>query len=399
MRRVVIQEAISLSLAVLIIACSAPNSTETSDRVVVRDSAGVKIVTYPAGPFIDTISPVPLLTIGEEGEPNYEFFRLANVVSLASGNVVVANGGTHELRFYDSQGRYLRTVGRRGGGPAEFGFLSSVSVHPGDTLVVYDPNRRRLVYFDSAGTLVRGESFARDLPAQPPQSTGPCLFPGLMGVMDGGVRVIRGWGCMLFEGGEGRRPTVQSVVLEAPERQDSVGVFTAAWVWERRPTADPRNSYSLIPFLGAMTRAVGQDHLYISEGSEFEIRIFDRHARLVGLLREDTIPPQVTESDREAYLAEQANAERPHPDDVPFPDRFASYFGLMISYEGDLWAQRYPRPADSLQHWVVFPSEGQEVRRLVMPDFVVRSVRDGLVYAYRSDTLGIQTVMVLDARQ
>jgi len=103
-RRILVPGVMPTLCAALALGCSASDAVESSDRATVRDSAGVRIVTYPAGDFSDTISPVPLLTIGQEGEPDYEFFWLNMVVSLGSGNVVVANSGTHELRFYGSDG-------------------------------------------------------------------------------------------------------------------------------------------------------------------------------------------------------------------------------------------------------------------------------------------------------
>ena len=395
-RRVLARGVTSTLSATLAFACSAPDARDSPDRVNVSDSAGVRIATYPAEDFADTISPVPSLTIGQEGDLDYEFFRISSVVALSSGNVVVANGGTHELRFYGSDGRYLRTIGRRGGGPAEFGFLSTLWVRPGDTLAVLDPNRRRIVYFDSAGTFVRGESFAGDFTAQSPESTGPCIFPGLTGLLGDGTHVTRGWGCMQFEGRDGRRPTTQSIGIVRPDREDSAGTFTVAWVWERASATDPRESYSMIPFLGVMAQTVGEDRIYISEGTDFEIKIFDSYGHHVGLLREDTVPPRITQDARDAYLAAQSAAGRPHPRDVPFPERFGSYSQLMVSHEGDLWARRSARPEDEFQYWVVFPTGDQGIRRYVMPDITVKSVRAGRVYGYQSDTLGIQTVVVLD---
>jgi hypothetical protein len=396
-RRVLVPGVSAVLFAALAFACSARDASESVARVTVRDSAGVQILTYPPGDFSDTISPVPLLTIGQEGEPDYEFFRLGTAASLASGNVVVANGGTHELRFYGPDGEHVRTVGRRGGGPAEFGFLSTLWVRPGDTLAVLDPNRRRVVFFDSAGTLVRGDSYAGDLTDQQPESAGPCVFPGLMGLLGDGARVTSEWGCMMFQGRDGKRPTALPVEIVRPEGRENVDIFTAMWVWERASPANPRDLYSPIPFLGRFVFAIGQDRIYISEGMDLEIKIFDAHGRHVGLLREDTVPPRVTDADRDAYVEEQAATPRPLPADVPFPDRFGSYSELLLSFEGDLWARRYPRPGDEVQYWVVFPQGGQEARRVVMPDLSVRSVRDGRIYGHRSDTLGIQTVIVLDA--
>ncbi|MCH7563288.1 MAG: hypothetical protein IH968_05620 [Gemmatimonadetes bacterium] len=380
--------------AALALACSAPDLNEQPDLVTVRDSLGVRIVTYAAGPFDDTISAVPLLTIGQEGQPDYEFFRIRSVVSLASGNVVVANSGTPELRFYGADGRHLRTVGRRGGGPAEFGFLSTLWVRPGDTLAVMDARRRRVVYFDSAGTFARGESYAADLSRLPPE--GGCAYPNLMGLLGNGVRLTRGWQCMQLEGRDGKRPILTPIILVRPDRQLNVGVFTTGWIWERGSPTNPRDYYALIPFAGDIKYAIGDESIYLSEGSHLEIMVFDAHGQRSGVLREDSAPPRVTQADRDAYIAERAAAKRPHPEDVPFPERFPSYSRLVLSYEGELWAQRHPRPEDEVQHWVVFSPSGQKIRRVVVPDITVESVRGGRIYGHRSDSLGIQTVVVLD---
>jgi len=394
MNGVLVAGVTSLLLSVLPSGCSSHDAL-MSGGLTERDSAGVRILTHAGGGFPDTISPVPLLTIGQEGQPDYEFFRISTVASLASGNLVVANGGTHELRFYGPDGRYLRTVGQRGEGPAEFGFLSTLWIGPGDTIAVLDSRRRRIVYFDSTGTLARGQSYAQDLTNQQPDSERPCVFPGLMGLLRDGTRVTSGWGCMMFQGTDGRRPTVFPVDLVRSEEKKRVGVFTFSWVWERASPENPQDFFSIIPFAGNLAFAVGPNHIYISEGTEFEIEIFDAWGQLIGLLREGADPPQVSAADRQAYVDAQAATSRPHPADVPFPDRFGSYSELMLSPENDLWARRYPRPGDSLQYWVVFSPDGRQVRRLVLPDISVESVRDGKIYGYRTDTLGIQTVVVL----
>lgn len=379
-------------------ACSGGDPARPPD-VTERDSAGVVILTHPDGPFTDTVSSVPLLAIGQEGDPEYEFFRIGTAASLASGNIVVANGGTHELRFYDPSGEHIRTVGRRGEGPAEFGFLSTLWIGPGDTILVLDSTRRRIVYFDSAGALVRGQSYAQDLTSESPDSQNPCAFPGLMGLFEDGTRVVSGWGCMQLLGSDGRRPTTGPIDLVRGSERVNVGTFPATWVWERANPENPRDFFSLIPFSRRMTYVIGSDRLFVSEGADLEVKIFGSHGGLIGLLREDALPPRVSAADREAYVEDQAATPRPHPEDVPFPDRFGSYSQLLLSHEGELWAQRVPRPMDSLQHWVVFSKDGREIRRVLLPDVRVGSVRHGRIVGTVSDTLGIETVVVLHARQ
>jgi len=90
--------------------------------------------------------PVRLASIGsvglEEGGPD-EFGRVNSIVSDANGHIYVADGPNFEIRVFDASGRHLRTFGRQGGGPGEFGALYSLA-WIGDTLLALDPNNARI---------------------------------------------------------------------------------------------------------------------------------------------------------------------------------------------------------------------------------------------------------------
>lgn len=373
-------------------ACDAP-AERPSSGVTVEDSAGIRIVTHEAGPVLDTVALEPVLSIGREGDPDYEFFGIRQVSPLGSGNVVVANGGTSELMFYGPDGKYLRRVGRQGEGPSEFGFLTTVYTRAADTLTVMDPRRRRLVHFDSGGTFVRGESFAEDLTTASPTST--CFFPGLMGLLADGTRLTRGWGCMELTGSDGVRPTMMTLVLAHGERRDTIGRFNSNDVWERS-SGRGADAVDLIPFAHVMGWATRGNRVVFSDGLDFSLRVYDSTATLVEIYRENAVPPEVTPEDRDLYVEERAAADRPHPDDVPFPDRFGAYRQLLVSHEGEIWAQWAERPSESTTRWTVYGSDGQTVRRLVLPKIRIHAVRDGRIYGHTEDELGIQTVLALE---
>lgn len=73
---------------------------------------------------------------------------------LSDGRIVVANGGTRELRYDGSVGTFSRSVDREGEGPSEFRSLDFLGRHRGDTIVAYDARLRRLSLFDEAGEFV-----------------------------------------------------------------------------------------------------------------------------------------------------------------------------------------------------------------------------------------------------
>jgi len=365
-----------------------------SPQVEVRDSADVRIIAHGSSPFFDTVPRQPVLSIGREGDSDYEFFGIRQISPLGSGNVVVANGGTSELIFYGSDGSFLRRVGQRGEGPSEFGFLTTVYTRTEDTLAVMDPRRRRLVVFDSAGVFVRGEPFAADLTTAPPD--GICVVPGLLGVLADGARLTRGWGCMQFIGSDGLRPTLMTLELVRGENRDMLGRYSSNTVWERGGVEPGRDSYALIPLGAVMSWAVGSDRVYLSQGVRYEVSVYDGSGSLITILREDHTPSAVTSSVRSAYLEARLEVGDTIGSDVPFPAEMGAYQRLVLSHEGELWAQWASRPSESMMRWTIWSSDGMVLRHIVLPDVRVEAVRGGRIYAHLENEVGIQTVVVLE---
>ena len=74
---------------------------------------------------------------------------------LADGRIVVANGGSGELRFFDSTGSHLASRGGQGEGPGEFLQLRSLEPWPGDSIVAWFGPRANISVFDSGGNYGR----------------------------------------------------------------------------------------------------------------------------------------------------------------------------------------------------------------------------------------------------
>src|SRR5690625_4203127 len=136
--------ALLLTLTLAGCAADAPRANLATER----DSAGIRIVenaeprpgTVPEW----TIDDEPLLEIGVlDGDPAEQFFRVAGTLRLSDGRVVVADGGSGEVRVFDAEGRHLATGGGQGDGPGEFRNLSRLYRLPGDTILAWDAGLRR----------------------------------------------------------------------------------------------------------------------------------------------------------------------------------------------------------------------------------------------------------------
>ncbi len=119
-------------------------AAEVPSDFSLRDSAGVRIA--------ENLRPVSLsISLAEEPEFDIgpredgpEFISVISAVRLADGHIAAVGWAMAEMHLFDAEGRWLRTVGRRGSGPGEFEALGSVFRGPGDTLVTFEPGVNRI---------------------------------------------------------------------------------------------------------------------------------------------------------------------------------------------------------------------------------------------------------------
>lgn len=96
--------------------------------------------------------------IGSTADGPAAFGRIRSVLADADGNVYVADNLASEVRVFDAGGAHLRSFGRSGGGPGEFGNLYSLA-WVGSDLAVMDPGNIRIGRFTRDGGWVDGTRF------------------------------------------------------------------------------------------------------------------------------------------------------------------------------------------------------------------------------------------------
>jgi 6-bladed beta-propeller len=97
--------------------------------------------------------PAPLLTIGAEGDPDYEFVAVRTAHRLATGDFVVTDWQSPTIRIFSPQGHLIRKLGRKGSGPGEFQAVHDLAV-AGDTLIAYDWYLRRVTRLLPTGDIL-----------------------------------------------------------------------------------------------------------------------------------------------------------------------------------------------------------------------------------------------------
>ena len=265
------------------------------------DSAGVAVATAVEplwGPDEGwTVGEEPLLEIGAAiGDPDYLLDDVIGAVRLSSGDIVLADGGSGELRRYDRNGTFVWRAAGAGEGPGEHQFLSFLGSLEGDSLVTYDIRLQRVQIFDAEGELVR------TLPVEPPwRESRPRSAVGVSGrhlVMnftDGGD---------MPEGGVVRWPGIRIATLDLSDGTiEVVSDFRGQeGVIRRYGESVAHMSYD---FGKGPRFAVAPGTLAAVDTDAYQIRLFSlEDGRTARILHRDIVPPPVTTAHIDAEIEE-----------------------------------------------------------------------------------------------
>lgn len=326
----------------------------------VRDSAGVRIVEYAAWapqPLAWRIGDQPLVEIGAiEGDDAYQFEQVQSARRLRDGRIVVANGGSQEIRFFDATGRHLLTVGREGEGPGEFRGLGPVEVLPGDSVAAYDWSLRRVSVYAPNGTFAR--SFPLDFTAGALAPVGS--FP------DGGWLTSRSF---VFGVGDPGTAVVQDtnaflVFDPTGTLTDSIGRFPSFQYYVR--TEGSSAMAVSLPFGLFSDAAVAGNGFYAGYAGAFAITRYARHGAPELVIRAARDPRPVTQADVAALKDERLEDAPPEMRpgierlyaDMPVPAAFPAFGDLKVDAEGHLWVADYRAPDEEHTTWTVFDAQG-----------------------------------------
>ncbi len=348
---------------------------------------------YPLG-----VAPSPALDLGASGETEELFSRIAAVRRQSSGRILVVNGDAPEIRVFDRQGHFVRTIGRRGQGPGEFQTLDDAVVRRGDSIVTLDRRSRRITLFGPDG------GYVSTIPFAPPFSTPP---------FNVGIDAF-GDGTLLISYSEAGRPApapkpVSFVQHIGQYAVDGKLVHAAGTVLQGEyfiQATEPRFGGS-----AAWDLVFGRRGFCIASGDSFfagdaatpEVRRYSPSGALIETHRVDIPAKSVTASDiamskrndMEGVTADRRAMEQKRIDEMPYPARFPAYKRVLIDARGRIWLQLYEFPAAADSRWVVLDPGPRTARQLRLPPRFVPYVigRDDMAGVW-SDEDGVQHVRV-----
>ncbi len=374
--------------------------TETDPRMerAVRDSAGVVIVESHVPRWTDgsawSLEGEPLLEIGVvEGAAEYQFSGIAGALRTPDGRIVVADGGSQEIRLFDGEGRFLATRGGRGGAPGEYQQIVSIGYGPEDSIWVFDFGARRFTVLSADGRLGRTWNIGGALSAV-----------GAVGRLADGTFVVREfWGSgshsAEVRSGLGRDPAAVARFSANGAEFDTIGVFPGREVYIG--SEDGRAVMSTPLFARNANAAVSGNELFFGDQESFEIRLYSVDGTLRRSIRLPGVDLRISDDDIQRAIEQQLAGQpserhamlRSHYETMDIPETKPAYGRLLVDVQKNLWVGEYvPYPHQPIA-WQVISEDGSWLGEVRVPErFQVHQIGGDWVLGVWRDEIDVEHV-------
>jgi hypothetical protein len=355
---------------ILFFACT---QHETAWKGTVFTEDGVTVVKNPKEPIYEaTILELQEdLTISGSSDDEEQMFQNVHTLDIdAEGNLYILDEQAANIKVFDQNGNFLKTIGRKGQGPGEFGLPISLALTPDQQILVNEMGQRRLLFFDLEGNFLRQISLADMF-----------LFLGPMIASDGHL--------IAMHTVPGDKP--QSFLKKFSPDLEPILTFASAYV-ERPPVADMFVALHLTRLLWTLRP---DDTIVWADikNPDYVLHVQDLDGILLKKITKEFDPIPITAEDRERLL-DKAFGDNPTRDqwDVRFPDTYPPFKGFSFDDEGRLFVRRYEREerADG-ELFDIFDAENHYVasQRLRMNPLIWKK---GRMYAIEDDEEGFNVV-------
>lgn len=364
-----------------------------SNAIVMRDSAGIKIIEASYSqrrPAPVTIADRASFDVGLiEGEPEYVLSRVVGAMQMSDGNTIIANGATNEIRFYDSAGKWLKSMGRAGQGPGEYEYLRALGRCRAGGFVGFDLNWQVNAY-DVTGT------FQDKTVLRAPDG----ITPYNLSCDDHGHFLILGWGHPTQGLPIGFYTTRDRLVLTSGDGKISKD-FGQRLVSERIGTERGSRPH---PAGRATLFALHNDVLYIGSGERFELELYNLDGALQTLIRGPAIPLNTSDSVKTAYMdwalsrvpAERQAALRNEIARWQWPESLPAFTKLLVDDDGIAWVRAFEIDPQATETWSLLdPERGYLGDVKLGADMSLLEAGRDYVLVLRRDSLDVESVLKL----
>ena len=390
-----------LALAAALHSCEPESPAAEPTRETLPN--GAVLVLYPGLPAIDSVGPevtearVNLRFGSLEGDdPAFAFADIRGIEASSDGDIHVLDYQAAEVRVFDSAGRYLRTIVRRGEGPGEIGEANGIFLS-GDTLL-WIPNH-------SQGTIIGVDPHGEEIRRFNKPVSGYGDF--WSGAFD---KTGRYWKETFHSEDEPRYLPPTGVVSVTYRRYYksydlSSGAIDSVYLGEinRRfyaYTTGTRSGVRDIPFQAFAIAAVDPSGgFWLAHNASYRIARTGEGGDTLVVIDAAVAAQRVTDEDRSAYvesIVEDSPDLRRVAEEAAalIPDVKPVLQGLFVDDQGRLWVERVT-PGDAPGFYDLYSQDGDYLGsvRLAFEAAGPIRVRRGSIYGWVVDEFEVPYVV------
>ncbi len=365
--------------------------------IILGLAASAPRVAAAQAPRLDASSRVRIGSA--DGEAAYLLNRIATALRLSTGEIVIADRGTSQLRWFSPTGTWLRSVGREGSGPGEFRGLRSLLLLPGDSLLAEDGLEARMTLYDRTSRLVRSWQIS---------AAGSFITPPPIGRLPDGSFVA---------------PTERE--LSPPPGHSHYQAILIRYrdgaIIDTLATARGGESFSVpcgtatqpgicgmgVPYGVRSLAAVVRDRVFVGNGERYELVRIDATSGKTDTLRRE-VPAVPLDAARRAYFVDSITVGLPEARRAVVRDRFSgaparrtmpAFDALIADDAGRLWLARPQERGAAERRWDLLDEGGRFVGTVALPSALkVTHIAGGYVVGISRDADGVEYVEVYRLR-
>jgi hypothetical protein len=358
---------------VLVLGCAACGSGQEGWQGRIETQEGVTVVHNPREPLYGE----PILTLEEDltirGDETREEQMFQDVRTLAvdeTGNIYALDEQAGNIKIFDGQGQFLRTIGQKGQGPGEFGLPIAVLITPDREILVHDMGQRALKFLDQEGRFLHHISIADKF-----QFYGPRFLTG--GRLVGSHLV------------PAEKPMAVLKLFDA--RLEPVETLISLPV-----TPPPAlNFFAMNSMTGLRWNKLTEDTVVWGDflKPEYALYIHNREGRHTRTIIRAYDPIRITETDKKALLDKMFDGKPPPPQwDIQMPDRFPPFSGISCDDKGRIYVRTHESYGqEGIESYDLFDARGRYAARLLL-EVPVMVLKHGFLYTIVEDGEGFRHI-------
>lgn len=323
---------ISFIACLFLLASCNPKKNEWKGTI--EEKAGVTIVKNPKKPvYRDNVFELQEdISIGNnEGNEEYVFSKIRIDVDQR-GNLYVLDERASEIRVFDSNGMYIRNIGKFGQGPGEFQKPGVFIQHTiNNEIAVFDISTKRIIFFTEMGEFVKQISTAR------------ILVLKKMIIHPSGIFILKN---------SPFQPLSDKLAIYDKNLEDSQVIFI------NQIEISPGNNIKLrSPEINFALK--GNDVIW-GYANKYQLNISDLNNNLKRKIMKNYIPIKISEYDikelNEVYGMVRVG--------LIFPKHNPAFGEITTDEEGRIFVMTYERSKDLSNYYDVFNSEGKYIAKI-----------------------------------